>query len=72
MQKKCATCLEYKGEKGKTIYGLYICEKCIYKILTIHIYTNNIKWLCPMCDGDINKKCEFCDLTMFLKELKCL
>lgn len=69
---KCAACLKDKNGNGTVVSGLYLCKDCMYKILTIYVYTNNIKWLCPMCNGDINKKCEFCDLTMLLKELKCL
>jgi len=70
----CITCLNPKvNNLGKIIYKkLYVCDDCIYKILTIYLNTNNFKWICPKCKGEKDSKCEWCDLSKFLKEIKCL
>jgi hypothetical protein len=69
---KCATCSNSctKNTSMTIIDGINVCNKCISKILTIFIYKNNIKWLCPYCDSDIDIKCQHCDIDIRFKNFK--
>lgn len=45
------------------------CPLCVRKILIIHSYTYDIKFLCPHCK-DNNDKCRYCNLDYILKRIE--
>jgi len=69
---KCYTCGHIREMSlGKIVVGqIFVCQKCIPKILSLHIYTQPIKWLCPHCQGQDLTICAYCDLGLMVKRAK--
>lgn len=64
----CDTCGEYKSvndTKMRSVCGgIYICDQCVNRILTLYVSCNPIKVLCPLChekEGNV-EKCEYCNI----------
>jgi len=72
-KKLCITCCnEFSdNQEGCIIFNdLYICEKCLLYIVEMHLYNNNSKWLCCHCNSDPRINCQYCDLSIKLKNIK--
>lgn len=44
--------------------GIFVCDQCIDKILSLHVTSNPIKTLCPFCHGKEGnaEHCMYCDV----------
>jgi hypothetical protein len=48
--------------------GICVCDSCVYKIIKIHVSVNVIKSLCPYCLGQKVGICNYCDLSVIIKQ----
>ncbi len=69
---KCDGC--GRDERLQNMYqvldAMYFCDKCVENIMTIFVYTNAIKILCPHCGLNNDSICETCDLDILLETVK--
>lgn len=69
----CSTCENEITKTDKRINlltNIFICKECVYKILTMYVYLNPIKVLCPICLNDKKIKCEYCDIPKKMEIFK--
>lgn len=69
----CDTCGKPQSIDGmrKMFGGIFICNSCVGRILSIYLTSNPIKSLCPLCcgkEGD-TEKCKYCDIKLNLGDV---
>ena len=72
LQSKCDGCgrHEYVKNMRRILDAMYFCNQCSENMITIFVYTNAIKILCPHCESNNNKICLLCDLDLLLETVK--
>ncbi len=48
---------------------IYYCPLCVRKILIIHTYTHDIKFLCPHCENN-SDQCKYCSPDALLQTIE--
>ena len=67
----CSTCGDETNDKINILKDIHICKNCVYRILTLYIYLNPIKSLCPFCQTNKdNIKCHYCNISEKMKLFK--
>ncbi len=65
----CSKC-EHVKDMSRILDTMYFCNKCVENMLTIFVYTNAIKILCPHCGSNNDKICKSCNLDLLLETVK--
>jgi len=67
----CYTCAASSSVDDGTVMWsrVFVCNKCIDSIIKIHLFINNVKWLCPHCKADVNVRCNHCDLSLMIDKI---
>jgi hypothetical protein len=66
----CITCSKRKRvDSCISVLNEPVCRDCAEIITQIHMYTHQVKWVCPHCQAE-DVKCQHCDLTTMLRQAK--
>lgn len=68
----CSMCSNETNNGLSILKDIFICKDCVYKILTLYVYLNPIKALCPFCYDKKKKrdKCNYCDISKRMEAFK--
>lgn len=71
--KMCGICNGVCDPKNsRTIFGeIHVCVECIYRILSLYVYSFPIRLLCPFCQNHIGKvSCLYCNVSRKMEQYK--